>query len=184
MSDVWETDRLYLSDAGPERAAAVRAYGLRCREFHAQWDPVRPESFWELPAVAARLHAQTEDSRAGRALCLCLSDKNDPERVIGMVNLRNIIRGALLSAHVGYGLAPDAVGYGYMTEAVGRVVEIAFDELGLHRVEANVMPRNTSSLAVVERAGFEREGVSPRYLRICGRWEDHVRFARLNEEMR
>jgi ribosomal-protein-alanine N-acetyltransferase len=60
-------------------------------------------------------------------------------------------------------------------------MEIAFDELGLHRVEANVIPRNVRSLAVVERAGFVREGFSARYLRIGGRWEDHIRLARIND---
>jgi ribosomal-protein-alanine N-acetyltransferase len=183
MSGVWETERLYLSDFGPEHAAAVRTYGLLSLDYHEPWDPLRTADFWELPAVAARLRAQTDDAKAGRALCLCLSAKDDPERVIGMANLRNIVRGALLSAHLGYSLAPDAVGHGYMTEAVRRVVVIAFNELGLHRVEANVMPSNARSLAVVERCGFEREGFSPRLLRINGRWEDHIRFARINDGM-
>lgn len=184
MSDVWKTERLLLRDLGPEHAAAVRAYGLQSREYHAQWDPVRPDDFWELPLVAERLRAQVEDSAAGRALCLCIFRKDDPERVIGMANLRNIVRGALMAAHLGYGLAPDAVGHGYMTEAVIGVVGIAFTDLGLHRVEANIMPRNTRSLGVVTRAGFEREGFSPRYLRINGHWEDHLRFAKINEGMR
>jgi [ribosomal protein S5]-alanine N-acetyltransferase len=70
-----------------------------------------------------------------------------------------------------------------MTEAVRRTVEIGFSEVGLHRVEANVMPSNVRSLAVVERAGFEREGYSQRYLRINGHWEDHIRFARVNDGM-
>jgi ribosomal-protein-alanine N-acetyltransferase len=66
-----------------------------------------------------------------------------------------------------------------MTEAVKRIVEIAFDDLALHRVEANIMPRNAPSLAVAERAGFVREGLSPRYLQIAGKWEDHVRLSRV-----
>jgi ribosomal-protein-alanine N-acetyltransferase len=181
MPGVWETERLYLRELGPEYAAAVRAYGLRSSEYHKPWDPLRPTDFWELPVVAARLHAQTKESDAGTSLCLCLSRKDDPNRIIGVANLRNIVRGALLSAHVGYALAPDAVGRGYMSEAVTRVVQIAFSEIGLHRVECNIMPRNARSLAVAERTGFAREGLSPRYLRINGRWEDHVRLAQLNE---
>jgi len=182
MSGAWETDRLHLRELGPEHAASVRAYGLRSTAYHTPWDPRRPADFWELPVVAARLQSQLAESRSGGSLCLCISLKTDPEHVIGVVNLRNIIRGALLSAHVGYGLSPDAVGNGYMTEAVRRVVDIAFAEIGLHRVECNIMPRNARSLAVAERAGFVREGFSRRYLRINGRWEDHVRLARLNEE--
>jgi len=184
MPGAWETERLYLRELGPEHASAVRAYGLRSVAYHTPWDPRRPTDFWELPVVAARLHSQLAESQAGGSLCLFLSLKIDPERVIGVANLRNIIRGALLSAHVGYGLAPDAVGHGYMTEAVDRVVGIAFSELGLHRVECNIMPRNDRSLAVAERTGFVREGFSRHYLRINGRWEDHVRLARLNEDAR
>jgi len=183
MTGSWETERLLLRDLGPESAAAVRDYGLRTRDFHAPWDPIRAADYWELPIVAERLRAQQEDSRAGRALCLCVSHRDDPERIIGVANLRNIIRGALLSAHLGYGLAPDATGRGYMTEAVKEAVRIAFFDLGLHRVEINIMPRNVRSLAVAERAGFVREGFSPRYLRINGAWEDHVRLARVNEAM-
>jgi ribosomal-protein-alanine N-acetyltransferase len=129
--------------------------------------------------VADRLAAQVREAQADHSLCLFISAKNDPDRVIGAINLRNIVRGAMLSATLGYGLAPEAVGMGYMTEAVRRVTEIAFDDLALHRVEANVMPRNSRSLGVVQRADFVREGLSPKYLHIAGRWEDHLRFARV-----
>lgn len=181
MSGGWETDRLLLRELGPEHAGAVRSYGLRSLEYHGPWDPLRPDDFWELPVVAERLRAQIEESSAGTSLCLSLSPKDDPRRVIGVANLRNIVRGALLSAHLGYGLSPDAEGNGYMTEAVARVVQIAFLQIGLHRVETNIMPRNARSLAVAERTGFAREGLSPRYLHINGRWEDHIRLARLND---
>lgn len=181
MPGTWETERLLLCELGPEHAAAVRAYGLRSAAYHAPWDPIRPRDYWELPVVAERLRGQLEESRAGTSLCLCLMRRDDPAHVIGVANLRNIVRGALLSAHLGYALAPDAVGNGYMTEALARVVSIAFAEMGLHRVEANIMPSNTRSLAVAERTRFVREGFSPRYLRINGHWEDHIRLARLDE---
>jgi [ribosomal protein S5]-alanine N-acetyltransferase len=181
MPEGWETDRLLLRDLGPDHAGAMRAYGLHSAKYHMPWDPIRPPDFWELPVVAERLRQQVAETRGGTALCLCLSLKDDPGSIIGVANLRNIVRGALLSAHLGYALSPDSVGHGYMSEAVTTVVRIAFAELGLHRVEANIMPRNVRSLAVAERAGFEREGFSPRYLRINGRWEDHVRLAILNE---
>lgn len=162
----------------------MRDFGLRSREFHAPWDPLRPTDYWELPRVAERLRVQEDEFRRHASLCLCFSEKNDPARIIGVSNLRNIIRGAMLGCHLGYALAPDAIGRGYMTEAVQRTVRIAFEELALHRVEANVIPRNAKSLAVLERAGFSREGLSPKYLRIAGVWEDHVRFAIINEELR
>jgi len=162
----------------------MRDFGLRSREFHAPWDPIRPADYWSLPQVAERLRLQVAEAERQASLCLVVSDMNDPARIIGVSNLRNIIRGAMLGCHLGYALSPDAVGRGYMTEAVRETVRIAFEELALHRVEANVIPRNTRSIAVLERSGFSREGLSPKYLRIAGVWEDHVRFAIINEELR
>jgi [ribosomal protein S5]-alanine N-acetyltransferase len=175
----WETERLLLRLLGPDAAAAVREYGLRSAEFHRPFDPLRPPDFWELPVVADRLVSQVFEAGQDRSLCLFIAHKSEPDRVLGAINLRNIVRGALMGGTLGYGLAPDAVGHGYMTESVRRVVEIAFEDLDLHRVEVNIMPRNARSLAVAERSGFVREGLSPRYLQIYGRWEDHVRLARV-----
>jgi ribosomal-protein-alanine N-acetyltransferase len=175
----WETDRLLLCLLGPESAAAVRDYGRRSASFHRPFDPLRPADFWELPVVADRLACQVLEAEQDRSLCLFIAAKSDPDRVFGAINLRNIIRGAMMGATLGYGLAPDALGQGYMTESVKRIADIAFQELALHRVEVNIMPRNAPSLAVAERAGFVREGLSPRYLQIAGRWEDHVRLGRV-----
>ena len=183
MDRTWETHRLHLRLLGPDHAAAVRDYGLRSSASHAVWDPTHPADFWDMPQVAERLRQQVAEAQRESSLCLFLASKEEPERVIGVANLRNIVRGALLGGQLGYALAPEAMGHGYMTEAIKRVVSVAFDELYLHRVEANVMPRNVRSIAVVERAGFSAEGISPRYLRIAGTWEDHVRYAIINEAM-
>ena len=100
----------------------------------------------------------------------------------GVLNLSEIVRGAFESAYLGYyALAPHAAA-GYMTEAMVLVLDTAFDELGLHRVEANVQPVNARSLALVRRTGFSREGFSRRYVKVGGRWRDHVRFAMLAED--
>lgn len=182
VARTWETERLVLRLPGPEASANVREYGLRSAEFHRPFDPIRPADFWELPLVAERLATQLQEFEEGVSLCLFLARKQQPDYILGAINLRNIIRGAMQGCTVGYGLAPDALGQGYMTEALKAIVEIGFNELKLHRVEVNVMPRNAPSLAVAERAGFQREGVSPRYLQIAGVWEDHVRLARINDQ--
>jgi [ribosomal protein S5]-alanine N-acetyltransferase len=182
LNSTWETERLLLRLLGPDAAAAVRDYGLRAAEFQKPFDPLRPPDFWELPVVADRLVCQQIEADGDRSLCLFIAHKSEPDLVLGAVNLRNIVRGAMMGAALGYGLAPEACGRGYMTESVKRMTEIAFFDLGLHRVEVNIMPRNSASLAVAQRAGFVREGLSPRYLQINGRWEDHVRLARLAPE--
>lgn len=176
----WNTDRLNLSQLGGDDTPLVREYGLRSRGFHRAWDPTRPLDFWEPAVVRRRLEFELEMARQDRALVLYLSERAAPRRIIGRVALTNILRGPSMSCVAGYGLAPDATGQGFMTEALSAAVQVAFTELDLHRVEANIMPRNTRSLAVVDRCGFRREGLSPRFLNIDGVWEDHIRTARLN----
>jgi ribosomal-protein-alanine N-acetyltransferase len=70
---------------------------------------------------------------------------------------------------------------GYMQEALTLVMEIAFCQLGLHRLEANIQPGNSASIALAKRCGFQKEGFSPRYLKINGDWKDHERWAILKE---
>lgn len=178
---MWSSERLFLHRLDAADASRVAEYGLRSIEYHAPWDPIRPAGYWELSTVARRLQMEFLMAEEDRGLALYLSRRRDPGTIIGRVALNNIVRGAFHSATVGYGLAPDATGEGLMTEALNTVVGLAFDDLGLHRVEANVIPRNERSLGVVERCGFEREGVARSYLRIAGEWEDHVRFSRVNE---
>ena len=106
----------------------------------------------------------------------------DDGAIAGVINFSEIILGAFRSAYVGYyALAPFA-GDGYMTEGFALALDFAFRELKLHRVEANVQPANRRSLALVARVGFAREGYSRRYVKIAGRWRDHVRFAILAED--
>ncbi len=177
----WTSDRLLLRQLGPESAETVADYLTRSRGYHAPWDPVRPADWWDSQRVEERLADELSEAAADRQLVVYLSVQDDPERVIGRVALNNIIRGAFQCAAAGYALAPEATGKGYMTEALRRMADIAFDDLNLHRLEVNVVVRNDRSIAVAERCGFERECVSPRFLRIAGVWEDHVRFVKLND---
>jgi len=100
-------------------------------------------------------------------------------RIVGVINVTEIVRGAFQSAYLGY---YGMVGFsrkGLMTEALNAAARYAFDDLGLHRMEANIQPENAASIALVRRAGFKKEGFSPRYLCINGKWRDHERWALL-----
>jgi RimJ/RimL family protein N-acetyltransferase len=95
----------------------------------------------------------------------------------GVINLSEIVRGSFESAYLGYyALAPHA-GKGFMSAGLELVLDRAFGELGLHRLEANIQPKNQRSIELVRRAGFRCEGLSRRYLKIAGRWRDHERWA-------
>jgi len=104
--------------------------------------------------------------------------------ILGFFNLSQIIRRGFQSAYLGYAIGKPFAGQGYMRAGLELVLRHAFATLRLHRVEANIQPTNTSSLALAAGAGFRREGFSPRYLKIGGRWRDHERWAILAEEWR
>jgi ribosomal-protein-alanine N-acetyltransferase len=102
--------------------------------------------------------------------------------LIGVVNIDSMIRGAFQSGYLGYyGFIP-YVGSGLMREGLIEVVSKAFHQLNLHRLEANIQPDNERSIALVRSLGFSLEGFSPKYLKVCGRWRDHERWAVLAEE--
>jgi [ribosomal protein S5]-alanine N-acetyltransferase len=97
--------------------------------------------------------------------------------IVGGININEIVRGAFKSGYLGYQIGAPFARRGYMTEALALTLKVAFGPLRLHRVEANIQPGNRASIALVRRAGFRREGLSPRYLKIGGRWRDHERWA-------
>jgi ribosomal-protein-alanine N-acetyltransferase len=104
--------------------------------------------------------------------------------IVGFFNLSQIFRGVLQSAYLGYAAGAPFAGQGYMREGLELVLRHAFTTLRLHRVEANIQPGNAASRALARGAGFRREGYSPRYLKIGGRWRDHERWAILAEDWR
>jgi ribosomal-protein-alanine N-acetyltransferase len=107
--------------------------------------------------------------------------RDGDERLIGGLTLSNVRRGVSQSAALGYWIGQPFAGRGYMTEAVRTLLPHAFESLHLHRVEAACLAHNAASMRVLEKAGFEREGVARRYLKIDGRWQDHVLYAALED---
>jgi len=101
-------------------------------------------------------------------------------KLIGMVALNEVVLGAFQSAFLSFKLDKDELNQGYMTEAVAAIVKVAFKELNLHRLEANIMPSNYASMRVVEKLEFYKEGIGKDYLYINGVWEDHIHMVLLN----
>jgi ribosomal-protein-alanine N-acetyltransferase len=107
-----------------------------------------------------------------------------PGAIIGQVSLNHMGFGAIRGCAAGYWIGEGAQGQGLMAEALGLALDVAFDAIRLHRVEANIIPRNARSIALVRRLGFRNEGTSKAFLRINGAWQDHERWAILDEEWR
>ena len=179
---VYETARLALRLAAPSFASALADYYRRNRLFFSAFDPEREEIFFTEEAQRDSLEKDAALAEEDRGYRFYLFRKEEPEIIIGMVGLNNLVRGAFQSCHVGYKLDGTLLCRGYMTEAVRAAADIAFSDLELHRMEANIMPRNKASLRVAEKAGFYHEGLALKYLKINGVWEDHVHMVRLNED--
>lgn len=97
--------------------------------------------------------------------------------IVGVFNLNEIVLGAFQSAYLGYYGVAGHEGKGLMSAGLKLLLNKAFNELGLHRIEANIQPENLASIRLVMANGFRKEGYSPRYLKIDGQWRDHERWA-------
>lgn len=169
------TGRVYLRS--PAHADRAEFIGLMraSRAFHRPWAtaPTDDEAF----------DAYLVDSRRPdfEAMLVC---RRADGAILGFFNLSHITRGSLQSAYLGYAVGSTFANQGYMREGLDLVVRVAFETLRLHRIEANIQPGNQASIALARGAGFTREGFSPRYLKIGGRWRDHERWAILAEDWR
>jgi ribosomal-protein-alanine N-acetyltransferase len=145
------------------------------RSFHRPWASA--------PTDEDRFRAYLTDAQRPdfEAMLVCRSDDH---AILGFFNLSQIVRRSLQSAYLGYAVGKPFAGYGYMREGIELVLRRAFLTLRLHRIEANIQPGNQASIALARGAGFRREGFSPRYLKIGGRWRDHERWAILADEWR
>ncbi len=167
--------RVYLrapaSSDREEFVALMRA----SRSFHRPWATA--------PTDNERFDAYLADARRPdfEAILVC---RREDLAIIGFFNLSQIERGPMQSAYLGYAAGKPFAGRGYMREGIELVLRHAFETMLLHRIEANIQPGNHASIALARGAGFRREGFSPRYLKISGRWRDHERWAILAEDWR
>ncbi len=177
-------------DPGHSIDAGLVALRLPVMDDYAQWAAVRGASRdflrpWEPTWSADDLARASFRYRAKRYLRDMREDSGyaffifraDDRRLVGGLSLSNVRRGVAQTASLGYWIGKDFARQGLMTAAVGAVVPFAFDVLKLQRIEAACLPTNTASLALLKRSGFTEEGYARGYLKINGRWQDHVLFA-------
>lgn len=165
--------------ATPDDAGALTALQSAHREAFAPWEPLRGDDWYTLDRQRAMLTSALDEYAAGTTVPLVIVDGGE---VAGRLTLNGVTRGALQSASVGYWVSPDRQGRGLATAALAEAVMRAFGEMRLHRLQAETLLNNTPSQQVLLRNGFRPYGVAPSYLKIAGRWQDHVLFHRLGEE--
>jgi [ribosomal protein S5]-alanine N-acetyltransferase len=177
-----ETPRLQVRLAEERDVPAILDFYRSNRERLRPFDPERPDYFYTESFWQRQVGQNLEDFASGRALRLFLFHRDSPRATIGNIGFSNFVRGIGQYCTVGYSIDGAHEGRGLMSEALRSAIEFVFHSLNLHRVEANYMPHNRRSGELLRRLGFAVEGYSRDYLRINGRWEDHVRAALINPD--
>ncbi len=143
------------------------------------WEPWTPDGDLIDPGDSFDRLLTTCDTPESRRFLII---ENETGAIAGQISLNQIFRGPFQNAILGYWIGAPFAGRGLMTEAIRLVLGHAFGPMGLHRVEANIMPHNAASRAVVQKIGFRYEGTAQRYLQIAGAWADHEHWALTAEE--
>ena len=167
----------------PPRGSDHEPWARLRQESHAylqRWEPTWPEDDLTRAAFRRRLSIYAREMEAGNAWPFFVFADAD-QSLVGAITLSNIRRGVAESGTLGYWIGRPFAGRGYATAAVRAMVDHAFDELNLHRVEAACVPTNTASRRVLEKAGFTLEGQARAYLKINGGWADHLLFGVVND---
>ena len=171
--------RLVIRHLEPHEAVLMTEFRIENKAHLETWEPKRSsefftEGFWQID-----LRLTLRDFRNGSSVCLCLLSPEEDE-VLGVCNYTSIVRGTFQSCHLGYALAKKHQGRGIMFEALQLTNRYVFEELGLHRIVAGYLPNNDRSGQLLKKLGFEKEGYARQYLKINGRWEDHILTSLIN----
>lgn len=156
---------------------------LRNEMWLTKWEPSSPQGWAERNALSAwppLVSALRKAARSGTMLPYVITYGG---RLVGQVNVSNVVHGVLRSCTVGYWVDKAVAGRGIVPTALALTIDHCFTGVGLHRVEVDIRPENTASLRVVEKLGLRREGYYERYLDIDGDWRDHIGFAVTVEEL-
>jgi ribosomal-protein-alanine N-acetyltransferase len=174
-------DGIYLRPAVSGDFAAWVRLRSESREFLTPWEPLWPEDDLTRAAFRRRLRRQTDEMARDEAFSFLIFDAG-ADTLLGGLTLGGIRRGVAQSGTLGYWMGAPHAGKGRMTRAVAAAVRFGFATLRLHRIEAACLPENTASQTLLERNGFQREGLARGYLRINGAWRDHLLYALVEPE--
>ena len=163
---------------GPGDAETLSRLETENREYILAGGPTRSDDYVSVAGQRALVDTLLAAHRAETCVPFVIELEG---QVVGRIILNGVVRGAFQSASVGYWVAESAAGRGVASAALASMIEHAFGELGLHRLQAETTLTNEASTRVLAKAGFELYGVAPQYLCIGGRWQEHRMFQLLNQ---
>ena len=174
------TERLALRNLTPENTEEMLDYYIRNEDHLRQYEPTRDSGFYTYEGQKEILTESFRQFIDGNSIDLGIFKD---EKLIGKIKLSNIVYGILRNAFVGYSIDKEYQGKGYMKEALNIVCSYAFEEMGLHRLEASTLMENSRSQGVLKACGFNELGISEKYLYINGEWRDHKIFYKVNDDL-
>ncbi|MFZ4835204.1 GNAT family N-acetyltransferase [Rouxiella sp. Mn2063] len=171
----------YLKILSPVDTVTVEQYFHTNAAHLAPWEPLRSEDFYSTPQIRQRLNNMLADAQQGVAFQFGIFAQPSDE-MIGACNFTGVARGPFQACHLGYSLAQHAQGKGVMTLALQAGIHFMFTEQKLHRIMASYIPHNVKSEQVLQRLGFGQEGYAKSYLKIAGKWQDHILTSLINPQ--
>ena len=175
----YETGNLVLKILDKRFCGNVLDFYLEGDSYFGAMEPDRIDGFYTIDYHRRLLDYEEKSFVAGKSARYYIYEKKNQDKIIGTAALRNIVRGSFLSATIGYKLLPEYTGRGYATETVKKITDEAIYDEELHRIVAYVQPENEASVRVLEKCGFEYEGIAHDYAMLKGRWHDHAIYARV-----
>ena len=176
----YETERLELEVFSSEKALQTLQFYLDNRELFEEYEPEHGDEFYTEKYQRDLLQCEYNMTVKSAFVRFLVCKKGGDGQILGTVSLQNIRRDAFQSCELGYKFDQRFWGEGYAQESIEKCLWVAFGELGLHRVEAQVLKGNLHSKKLLYRLGFEQEGVKKQNVKIHGKWRDHELYALLS----
>ncbi len=180
MLKSYETERLQLKILNKDAAAMVLHFYEDNKPLFEPWEPKRSEHFYTQAYQKASLSAEYYQMADGKLLRYWVFLKDCPDEIIGSVCFQNFLMGPYRSCSIGYKFSHKFHNLGYAYESTRKGIDVIFEELPIHRIEAFIMPNNDPSLRLIKKLDFICEGISYAYANVDGVWTDHLRYALIN----
>ena len=177
------TKRLILSVYKPSASSAVTDYLVRNRAFHKKYSQQHKDRYFTASEQKVFLKSDLHMFNRNEMVPFWITKPDEPDKIIGRISFYSIIGGSMNTCYVGYHLDEKCQGQGYMKEALEAGCRFMFKYYKLHRIEADILPSNQRSLAVVKNCGFEKMGYNIKFMEIDGKYQDHEMYVRLNPEV-
>ena len=174
-----ETENLIISVLNPDDVELLVKYERDNRSHLSPWEPTRIAGYFGLEETKKRVELNFKNFQLGSSISLVAFDKSKSE-IICLCTFSNIVHGVFQACNLGYSISEKKQGKGLMFEMLQASIQYVFIEYNLHRVMANYIPSNIRSEKLLDKLGFQKEGMAKSYLKIAGSWQDHVLTSKIN----